>query len=82
MPWDKIDTKLAANHFNDNDHEWLDEDAGWCRTSIHISVPFHNRTDSCGVEDFYLGNFYHPSLVNVLKSKTTNTEYHKWFHCE
>lgn len=78
--WHKMDAKLGLNHFDNDDHEWTDRDAGWHKTPIRISVPFHSRTDKRGVEDFYLGDFYHRSLVEVLKEKLSNPEHHERFH--
>ena len=60
----------------------MDEDASWHRTPVKIPVPFHGRTDQPGVEEFCLGNFYHQSLVDVIKVKLTNPEHHTRFHYE
>ena len=60
----------------------MDEDAGWHRKPIRISVPFHNRTDSPGVEEFYFGDLYHCSLVKVIWGKLTSLEHHVRFHYE
>ena len=41
--WDQINAVLAADadEMGDEEHEWLDKDAGWIKTHIKISVPFH-----------------------------------------
>ena len=78
--WHKMVAELGLNHFDNDDYEWTDRDASWHKTPIRISIPFHRRTNKCGVKDFYLGNFYHHSLVKVLKEKLSNTEHHEWFH--
>lgn len=84
IPWRKIDAELASSPFEngDNDPEWMDEDAGWHRKPIRISVPFHNRTDNPGVEEFYFGDLYHRSLVEVIRGKLTDPEHHARFHYE
>lgn len=79
-PWENVNAKLGVNNFDGHDYEWMDEDAGWHKTPINISVPFHSRTDERGVENFYMGDFYHRSLVEVLKEKLSNSEHHERFH--
>jgi hypothetical protein len=37
--WDKINNLLAT----DEEGEWVDEDPGWVRTPITISVPYQPR---------------------------------------
>lgn len=81
-PWRKIDAELAMNPFDDDDHEWMDADAGWHRKPVRIPVPFHSRNDQPGVEEFYLGEFYYRSLTEVIKAKLTNPEHHVRFHYE
>lgn len=85
IPWHIINAELASNppkNSDNNGAEWMDEDAGWHRKPIHISVPFHNRTDSPGVEEFYFGDLYHCSLVKVIWGKLTSLEHHVRFHYE
>ena len=85
IPWHRIDAELTSNPLENGDNngtEWMDEDAGWHRNPIHISVPFQNRTDSSGVEEFYFGDLYHHSLVEVIWGKLTSLEHHVWFHYE
>jgi hypothetical protein len=50
-PWGKIDKKLAWNDFDnensedEHDAEWVDEDAGWKKSLVKISVPFNTRAE-------------------------------------
>lgn len=81
-PWRQIDAQLATNPFDGEDHEWMDEDAGWHRKPVKIPVPFHSRTKQPGVEEFYLGDFYHRPLVEVIKAKLLDPEHHTRFHYE
>jgi hypothetical protein len=71
--WTKLNSTLAANDFDgsgDEEHaEWMDEDAGWTRTPITISVPFHRRTKIPGPQDYYVGDLYHRSFVAVIREK-------------
>jgi len=69
--WRKIDGILAKNEFDgtdnhskdvkdsDGDAEWIDEDAGWKRTPISISVPFHSRLKHPGPKKYPIGDLYH-----------------------
>lgn len=77
--WGKIDNILARNNFDmsgdgftstDNDLEkWMDEDAGWQKTPITISVPFDHRWKRPSPQDFFVGDLYHWSLVSVICEK-------------
>ena len=80
MPWENVNAELGMNKFDDNEYEWMDEDASWHKTPINISIPFHSRTDKCGIKNFYMGDFYHCSLVEVLKEKLSSSQHHEQFH--
>jgi hypothetical protein len=83
--WGQINSRLA----NDNDDtEWLDDaDAGWTRTPITIAVPFQDRrgepSDSRdGPRDYAVGDFYHRSLVSIIREKLSNPAEDRLFHYE
>lgn len=86
--WSKIDAKLAGNPFDGTgsateEHEgWITEDAGWHRTPISISVPFHSRTKAPGPKEYYVGDLYHRPLVDVIREKLTNPSDVRHFHYE
>ncbi|KIM74574.1 hypothetical protein PILCRDRAFT_14341 [Piloderma croceum F 1598] len=87
--WAKIDTKLAKNNFDDrsddnaeDDAEWMDEDAGWNKTPIHISVPFHSRAKKPGLQNYHVGDLYHRSFVSVIREKLSKPEDVRHFHYE
>lgn len=90
--WGKIDNILARNNFDmsgdgftstDNDlEEWMDEDAGWQKTPITISVPFHHRWKRPGPQDFLVGDLYHRSFVSVIREKLANKQENQHFHYE
>lgn len=78
--WDQIDTTLGINDWDSK--EWEDEDAGWQRSSVRISVPFHRYTPKPGVRDYAIHNFYHRSLISVIREKLTKTSDMRHFHLE
>jgi len=83
--WRLVDTKLAVNDFDqpmDDGTGWMDEDAGWKRTPVSISVPFHRRARQPGPQNFLVGDFYHRSLVSVIREKLANVQDMKQFHLE
>jgi hypothetical protein len=82
--WSEINSKLAANDFDadPNPEEWLDEDAGWQRTSITITVPFHRRAKHPGPRCHTIIELYHRSLVSVIREKLNNPSDDQKFHYE
>lgn len=85
--WGKIDAILGSNDFDGKsaadekeEGEWLDEDAGWSRTPITISVPFHSRSKESGPQDYHVGDLYHRSLVSVIREKLANPGDDRGFH--
>jgi len=66
--WGQIDNKLGTNN---DEGEWLDEDAGWMRTPVTISVPYQSRrgvqsASDSGPRNYTVDDFYHRSLVSVI----------------
>jgi hypothetical protein len=82
--WNKIDAKLARNDFDQEDatdEEWMDEDAGWKRTPVRISVPFARRhSKQPGPKTFVIGDLYHRSFVSVIREKLANPQDDQHFH--
>jgi hypothetical protein len=85
--WNKIDAKIARNEFDGedgvcgDDGEWMDEDAGWKRTLITISVPFSKRSSKIpGPRDFIVGDLYHRSFVSIIREKLANPHDDQGFH--
>jgi hypothetical protein len=68
-PWSQIDADLGTNNLDGNCGlakgcaQWMDEDAGWNKSHVRISAPFHNRTENPGVQEYVIGDLYHCSLV-------------------
>jgi Plavaka transposase len=84
--WRKIDIKIGRNDFDKDDNadgEWMDEDAGWKRTPVVISVPFSRRhTKTPGPKNFVVGDLYHRSFVSVIREKLANPQDDRHFHYE
>jgi hypothetical protein len=85
--WRNVNSALASNEFDgihkdDNEPEWMDEDAGWKRTPITISVPFHSRAIKPGPKKFVIGDLYHRSLVSVIREKLSQPQDDQKFYYE
>lgn len=86
--WKAIDTILGHNDFDQantsdiDDDAWLDDDAGWTKSPITISVPFHQRAKQPGPKDFFVGDLYHRSLTSVIRERLTNPQDAQFFHYE
>jgi hypothetical protein len=83
VKWDKINQQVAT----DDEEEWLDNDAGWTRTPVTISVPYQNRrgqpsSDDAGPRDYVVGDLYHRSLVAVIREKLSGLGNCHRFHFE
>ena len=67
---------------DDGDAEWADEDVGWKKTPISISVPFHHRMKNPGTKEYYVGDLYHRPLVSVIRERLANPDGDQNFHYE
>jgi hypothetical protein len=79
--WDVIDRQLGGG---DDADMWIDEepDATWERTPVTILVPFHRFTNHPGAKEFTIPDFFHRSVVSILKEKLTNDDEFRHFHLE
>jgi hypothetical protein len=82
VKWDKIDKELRIE-----EGEWLDEDAGWIQTPVTISVPYQLRrgvpsTPHAGPRNFVVEDFFHKSLVSVVREKISHLKDTHLFHQE
>jgi hypothetical protein len=80
--WDKINTILGDNVDDNVAGEWIDEDAGWKKTRIQISVPFHHRMEDPGPRNFVAAELYHRSLVEVIVERIKDPHTGVHFHME
>lgn len=87
ISWDKIDKQLGDS---DLELDWLDEpDAGWTKTPVTIRVPFAYKIrkrdrhwpDPVEPQDFVVEDFYHRSIVSVLKERLASLDA-RHFHLE
>jgi hypothetical protein len=81
VKWDCINQTLA------DDTHWIDEDGGWAKTQVSILVPFQPRRNvlaahNAGPREFIVGDFYHRSVVEVVKEKLANSSDMESFHYE
>jgi len=81
-PWDNINRTLG----DENDQgEWLDDDAGWINTPVTINVPYQLRrgiasSPSSGTQAFTIPSFYHRNLVAVIREKASCSADAQNFH--
>jgi hypothetical protein len=79
--WNQINQTLA------DDEYWMDEDDGWEKTEVSILVPFQPRRSAisspdAGPQQYVVGDFYHRSVVGVVKEKLSNSLDNDHFHYE
>lgn len=84
--WPAVDKALGQNQFDnqpDSDAgNWLDEDDGWRRTVVPISVPFHSRCQEPGLKIYHMNDFYHRSLTSTIRERISDPSYSSQFHYE
>ena len=80
--WDAINKQLGQNQFDNDLPKWLRADDSWKCSSVTISVPFHSRSRHPGPKDYTLPDFYHRSLISIIKEKITNLTHTSLFHFE
>ena len=87
--WTKIDRELGTLGAPDeltstpgHSMQWLHNDAGWKSTSVTISVPFPCRSAKPGPVAYSVHNFYHRSLISVIREKVVDSRNHHAFHYE
>ena len=78
--WTQVNRELAVNDWDQP--EWVDEDAGWQKSSVTIQVPFYHNAGNPGVQDFTVPNFYHQSLCSVIREKLKKNLDFLHFHLE
>jgi hypothetical protein len=79
--WDQVNRLLAT----EEEGGWVDEDAGWVRTPVTISVPYQPRrgqpSDPQGrPRNYVVDDFYHRNLVSIIKDKIAGPGGCRHFH--
>jgi hypothetical protein len=82
--WSKIFTTLGDNDMDGDEAggEWSDVDAGWKKTRVEITVPFHSRMKSPGTCQFVGVELHHRSLVDVIVERISNPHTAAQIHLE
>ena len=87
--WTKVDRELGNLVASDESTpmpgsslEWLNNDAGWKGASVMISIPFPRRSAHPSPAAYLVRNFYHRSLVAVIREKVCDPRSHHAFHYE
>lgn len=85
--WESIDKQLGSSDdtwIDDDDlvPSWIRNDARWSRTQITISVPFHRYTSNPGPRDYDIPDFYHRSIVSILREALSHPLESLHFHHE
>ena len=62
--------------------EWLDGGTGWKKTTIRICVPFHHHTRNPGPKEYIVEDFYHRSLVDIIRETLSDPTHHRLLHYE
>jgi hypothetical protein len=82
--WSKIFAKLGDSNADCDEvnGEWLDVDAGWKKTRVEITVPFHRRMKNPGTSQFVGTDLYHRSLVDVIRERISDPHTATQIHLE
>lgn len=83
--WSQINEVLGGNEFNGE--EWEDEEAGWQKTPVTISIPIQRTSRKKSApklepQSYTIGNLYHRSIVSVIREKLKNPSDDQFFHYE
>jgi hypothetical protein len=78
--WGKINDILASSEAESE--QWLDTDAGWKKTQVKISVPFHRRTSNPGPQHYVCADLHHRSLIDIIKERLSDPRHFERFHLE
>jgi hypothetical protein len=82
--WDFVNRQLASE---DDNRDWLDEDAGWMTTPVSINVPYQSRRGvvsdpGAGPREFTIPSFHHRNLISVIREKLAHPTDAAHFHYE
>ena len=83
--WTSIDHllgMLTTDEDLEQSTEWLNNDAGWICTTVTISVPFSRRSANPGSKNYSVSDFYHRSLLSIIRERVLDPHDHHLFHYE
>lgn len=80
--WEAIDAELGSSDIAGDEPHWIKNDASWSKTPITIPVPFHRYTINPGPRDYTVANFYHRSIISVLRETLCDPLEGLHFHYE
>lgn len=84
--WDAVDKILGDNVViesgEDTQAEWMDEDVGWNKTHIKISVLFSKNMKHSGSREYVSIDLHHRSIVQVIKECLADPHTSPLFHVE
>jgi hypothetical protein len=80
--WDFVNRTLASE---DDNHDWLDEAAGWMTTPVSINVPYQSRRGvvsdpGAGPREFTIPSFHYRNLISVIREKLAHPTDTAHFH--
>lgn len=83
--WDQINKVIGGSE--SEGFEWEDEDAGWRKSPVTISVPFPRTSQKKSAplpkpQNYTIGQFYHRSFTSVIREKICNPIENQGFHYE
>jgi hypothetical protein len=77
--WDHVNQILA------DDEGWFEDDAGWEKTPVSISVPFQARRNASSdgsPQEYVIGDFYHRNIVSIVRERLSSPAHDDLFHYE
>lgn len=83
--WDQINKTLGEGDFDGD--EWEDENMGWQKSSITISIPIPRQSRKksdhhVGPQNYTIDHFYHRSIISVIREKLSSPSDSQLFHYE
>lgn len=83
--WAGVNQTLGGNEFDGE--EWEDEEMGWIKTPVSISIPMQRTSrkktaEHIPPEIYTIGTFYHHPFLSVIREKLKSALDDQQFHYE
>ena len=81
--WTSIDHAMGTLTTGDNPEcssEWLEDDGGWKRMTVTISVPLSRWSANPGPTNYSISDFYCRSLLSIIRERLLDPSDHHLFH--